>query len=120
MNLTTTPCLGCLSDAQPVLNGVATVNAFVTALTLISVNPKAAATYFAAFCGPHRHYAIESMLVFARQNGLKVPELTNRLTELFGIEVPFLCPKCGAVSDNPNDKREGYCARCHAFAGEER
>jgi len=28
-------------------------------------------------------------------------------------ETPFRCPRCGAVSHNPNDKREGYCGRCH-------
>lgn len=30
----------------------------------------------------------------------------------------FTCPKCGAVSYNPNDIREGYCGRCHEFTGE--
>lgn len=27
----------------------------------------------------------------------------------------FTCPDCGAVSHNPNDERERYCGRCHAF-----
>jgi hypothetical protein len=27
----------------------------------------------------------------------------------------FICPRCRAVSHNPNDKREGYCGRCHDF-----
>lgn len=27
----------------------------------------------------------------------------------------YRCPVCGAVSHNPNDEREGYCARCHDF-----
>lgn len=27
----------------------------------------------------------------------------------------FECPDCGAVSNNPNDARNRYCARCHAF-----
>jgi hypothetical protein len=27
----------------------------------------------------------------------------------------FRCPRCGAVSYNPNDIRERYCGRCHAF-----
>lgn len=27
----------------------------------------------------------------------------------------FTCPWCGARSANPNDVREGYCGRCHAF-----
>jgi RecJ-like exonuclease len=28
----------------------------------------------------------------------------------------FACPRCGAVSYNPNDIRERYCGRCHQFA----
>jgi hypothetical protein len=27
----------------------------------------------------------------------------------------FTCPRCGAVSYNPNDIRERYCGRCHVF-----
>jgi hypothetical protein len=27
----------------------------------------------------------------------------------------FECPKCHAVSHNPNDAREMYCGRCHQF-----
>jgi predicted amidophosphoribosyltransferase len=27
----------------------------------------------------------------------------------------FTCPRCGSVSYNPNDIRERYCGRCHAF-----
>jgi hypothetical protein len=27
----------------------------------------------------------------------------------------FECPSCGAVSYNPNDIRERYCGRCHAW-----
>ena len=27
----------------------------------------------------------------------------------------FRCPRCGAVSYNPNDIRERYCGRCHVF-----
>jgi hypothetical protein len=27
----------------------------------------------------------------------------------------FTCPRCGAVSHNPNDARERYCGRCHVF-----
>jgi hypothetical protein len=29
----------------------------------------------------------------------------------------FTCPRCGAVSQNPNDVREGYCGRCHDWTG---
>jgi hypothetical protein len=27
----------------------------------------------------------------------------------------FTCPRCDAVSHNPNDARERYCGRCHVF-----
>lgn len=27
----------------------------------------------------------------------------------------FICPRCGAVSFNPNDVVNGYCGRCHDF-----
>jgi len=30
----------------------------------------------------------------------------------------FECPRCGAVSHNPNDERHGYCGRCHAWTRE--
>lgn len=29
----------------------------------------------------------------------------------------FACPRCGAVSYNPNDIKEGYCGRCHWWTG---
>ena len=29
--------------------------------------------------------------------------------------VPFACPRCGAVSHNPNDAANRYCGRCHMF-----
>lgn len=25
------------------------------------------------------------------------------------------CPKCGMTSHNPNDERQGYCGKCHAW-----
>ena len=31
----------------------------------------------------------------------------------------FTCPRCGAVSHNPNDARERYCGRCHVFVDDE-
>lgn len=27
----------------------------------------------------------------------------------------FVCPVCGSASSSPDDKRHGYCGRCHAF-----
>lgn len=31
----------------------------------------------------------------------------------------FICPRCGAVSHNPHDAAERYCARCHVFVDDE-
>jgi hypothetical protein len=28
-------------------------------------------------------------------------------------EMPYTCPRCGMISHNPNDEREGYCGNCH-------
>ena len=32
---------------------------------------------------------------------------------------PFRCPRCGAVSHNPKDACERYCARCHVFVDDQ-
>ena len=32
------------------------------------------------------------------------------------MSAPFVCPLCGAVSQNPNDAANRYCGRCHVFA----
>lgn len=29
----------------------------------------------------------------------------------------FTCPRCGAVSHNPNDEPNDYCARCRWWTG---
>ena len=29
----------------------------------------------------------------------------------------FVCPQCGARSWHPDDRRYGYCGRCHDFTG---
>jgi len=34
-------------------------------------------------------------------------------------EPSFTCPFCGAVSHNPRDAEERYCARCHVFVDDE-
>jgi hypothetical protein len=40
--------------------------------------------------------------------------MSNRTDRLGSDEPPsFTCPRCGAISWNPNDAREGYCGRCH-------
>lgn len=46
-----------------------------------------------------------------------------RLDERDGFVRPlgtpeFVCPVCGAESWNPNDRRHGYCGRCHDYTGE--
>ncbi|HEY9415623.1 MAG TPA: hypothetical protein VIQ30_12745 [Pseudonocardia sp.] len=33
------------------------------------------------------------------------------------IPASFTCPQCKAVSYHPEDVRQGYCGRCHTFAG---
>jgi hypothetical protein len=33
-------------------------------------------------------------------------------------EPAFTCPCCGAVSHHPADLEQGYCARCHWWAGD--
>lgn len=32
--------------------------------------------------------------------------------------LPFLCPRCRRSSHHPDDKRYGYCARCHDYTGD--
>ena len=41
--------------------------------------------------------------------------LTMRPSRVRARDLPpfFTCPRCGAVSYNPKDRREGYCGRCH-------
>jgi len=34
------------------------------------------------------------------------------------MDDPFVCPKCGKESHHPEDKRQGYCAYCHAFTAD--
>jgi predicted RNA-binding Zn-ribbon protein involved in translation (DUF1610 family) len=42
------------------------------------------------------------------------PETADRLAEATKPKT-FTCPKCGAVSHNPNDVKEKYCGACHEF-----
>jgi hypothetical protein len=34
-------------------------------------------------------------------------------------EAPFTCPFCGAISHNPSDVDQRYCARCHVFVDDQ-
>ena len=36
-----------------------------------------------------------------------------------GTGAGFTCPRCGRTSHHPEDIREGYCAHCHAWTGDE-
>jgi hypothetical protein len=42
------------------------------------------------------------------------PQTADRLAEATKPKT-FTCPKCGAVSHNPNDVRERYCGACCEF-----
>ena len=64
--------------------------------------------------GPHRwpwcylepgHNGLHESADFLWADGQAVPDLKVRPV--------FTCPRCQAVSANPNDIREGYCGRCH-------
>jgi hypothetical protein len=41
-------------------------------------------------------------------HGIRADELPA-----LGFTQVFVCPRCGAISANPNDVREGYCGACH-------
>ena len=45
-----------------------------------------------------------------RSEGVPTPRLEKEMT--------FTCPRCGAVSYNPNDIEAGYCGRCHWWTGD--
>jgi hypothetical protein len=46
------------------------------------------------------------------------PQSERPLTDKASLPPSFTCPKCGAVSYNPNDVRERYCGACHEFFSE--
>jgi hypothetical protein len=31
------------------------------------------------------------------------------------LDEPYICPRCGSHSYNPNDMEQRYCGRCHRF-----
>jgi hypothetical protein len=46
---------------------------------------------------------------------LRIAEVASR----HGVGEPsYACPKCGAVSHNPHDLANRYCAACHVFEGD--
>jgi hypothetical protein len=111
------PCLGCASDQQPVSNGIATVNAFMTAVLLYAIDPKQVAIYLAALCPRHAAIGVEVLGVMAKKNRFAEADLTERLRGAFGMTPRITCPRCGATSFNENDVRAGYCGRCHDWTG---
>lgn len=40
------------------------------------------------------------------------------LAETEAVPLAYTCPKCGAVSHNPNDAANRYCGACHVFEGD--
>jgi hypothetical protein len=46
---------------------------------------------------------------------LDTPAAMRRWIESFEL---FVCPRCSAVSYNPNDIKQGYCGRCHVFVND--
>jgi hypothetical protein len=53
----------------------------------------------------------------ANQDKLYAAAVQN--IEPWAAEHPsFTCPDCKAVSYHPEDIREGYCSRCHAWTRE--
>jgi hypothetical protein len=55
-----------------------------------------------------------------RVSARRCPARVGRLRRVVASEPPaFRCPRCGAVSYNPNDIRERYCGRCHVFVDDQ-
>lgn len=69
------PCLGCASDAQQTECGVATINAFMSAVCVFSVDPRAVGFYLGAFCEKHRQIAAVVIRATAQANGRTSAEL---------------------------------------------
>lgn len=43
-------------------------------------------------------------------------DIVAQLEQHYG-PLPFTCPRCHATSRHPDDKQDGYCARCHDYTG---
>lgn len=79
------PCLGCMSDDQPVANGVASVNAFMTCVAMLAVSPINVGLYMIAFCPRHQEVAARAIASFAMLNHIEVAELTAKLSAVLGL-----------------------------------
>jgi ribosomal protein S27AE len=64
---------------------------------------------------------VDTMLTLHKESQSRKPvtDPPPRPTELIGTmgRPRFECPRCHAVSFNPNDVELGYCGRCHEFTG---
>jgi ribosomal protein L37E len=56
-----------------------------------------------------------SRKVFSEIYNKHFPQSERPLTDKASLPATFTCPKCGAVSYNPNDVKERYCGACHEF-----
>jgi hypothetical protein len=66
---------------------------------------------------PHVIVASTSMKAFGEIYRKHFPQSERPFTDKASLPAHFTCPKCKAVSYNPNDVREGYCGACHEFTG---
>lgn len=78
-------CLGCASDAQPTELGIASVNAFVSAICLMAMEPRSAAQFLGRFCDKHTILGARVMAAFGEQNRIPQEELTAKLSALLGV-----------------------------------
>lgn len=56
--------------------------------------------------------------IFSQIYSKHFPQSQRPLTDKASLPASFTCPKCGAVSYNPNDVREKYCGACQKFSNE--
>lgn len=56
-----------------------------------------------------------TMPVLQQADGRWIELINQREVSVRKVPASFICPRCGAVSYNPNDLRERYCGRCHVF-----
>jgi hypothetical protein len=64
----------------------------------------------------HVVVASASMKVFGEIYRTHFPQSGRPFTDKASLPMSFTCPKCNAVSYNPNDVRERYCGACHEFS----
>jgi hypothetical protein len=65
-------------------------------------------------CGFTRHPCVTYELA---DEVIKLLDRLDATSVGFSSDRVFVCPRCGAVSHNPQDVKEGYCGRCHDWTG---